>query len=319
MSHALQSHTRWWIIGERSEKTWSTGGGNGKPLQYSCLENLMNSMKREIYMTLEDKHPQVIRCPVCYQGSSVQVSHSIVSDFLQPHGLQQARPPCPSPTSRVYTNSYPLSHWCHPMISSSIIPFSSHLQSFPASGSFLVNQFFASRGQTREEQKAITNISRKNEVAGPKRKQCSVVDVSGSESNVQCCKEQYWIGSWSVQSMNQGKLDVVKQEIARVNIDILGICEWKWTRMGKFNSDDHYIYYCVQEYLKRNGVALKVNKKAWNTVFECSLKKDKIISFISKANHSTSTVIQVYAPTINAKEAEANWFDEVLQHLELIP
>ena len=185
--------------------------------------------------------------------------------------------------------------------------------------SFPVNQFFASHGQTREEQKAITNSSRKNEVAGPKRKQCSVVDVSGGECNVQCCNEQYWIGSWSVQSMNQGKLDVVKQEIARVNIDILGICEWKWTRMGKFNSDDHYIYYCVQEYLKRNGVALKVNKKAWNTVFECSLKKDKIISFIPKANHSTSTVIQVYAPTINSKETEANWFDEVLQHLELIP
>ena len=72
MSHALQSHTRWWIIVERSEKMWSPGGGNGKPLQYSCLENLMNSMKRQNYMTLEDKHPQVIRCPICYQGSSVQ-------------------------------------------------------------------------------------------------------------------------------------------------------------------------------------------------------------------------------------------------------
>ena len=184
-----------------------------------------------------------------------------MSDSLWPCGLQHARPPCPSPTPGVYSNSYPLSRWCHPVISSSVILFS-HLQSFPASGSFPMSQFFASSGQTREEQRAITNSSRKNEVAGPKQKCCSVVDGSGGESNVQCCKEQYWIGSWSVKSMNQGKLDIVKQQIARVNIDILGICEWKWTRMGKFNSDDHYIYYWVQEYLKRNGVALKVIKRA---------------------------------------------------------
>ena len=79
-------------------------------------------------------------------------------------------------------------------------------------------------------------------------------------SKVQCCKEQYCIGTWNVWSMNQGKLEVVKQEMARVNIDILGVSELKWTGMGKFNSDDHYIYYCGQESLRRNGVAIMVNK-----------------------------------------------------------
>ena len=86
-----------------------------------------------------------------------------------------------------------------------------------------------------------------------------MVDVPGSESKVQCCTEQYCIGTWNVSSMNQGKLEVVKQEMARVNIDILGISELKWTGTGKFNSDNHYIYYCGQEFLRRNGVALIVN------------------------------------------------------------
>ena len=88
------------------------------------------------------------------------------------------------------------------------------------------------------------NSSRRNEEEEPKGKQCPVVDVSGGESKVQCYKEQYCIGTWNVRSMNQGKLDVVKQEMARVNINILGISELKWTGMGEFNSDDHYIYYC---------------------------------------------------------------------------
>ena len=88
------------------------------------------------------------------------------------------------------------------------------------------------------------------------------MDVTGDGSKVQCYKEQYCIGTWNVRSMNQGKLEVVKQERARVNINILGICEIKWTRMGEFNSDDHYIYYCGQESLRRNGVALTVNKRA---------------------------------------------------------
>ena len=86
------------------------------------------------------------------------------------------------------------------------------------------------------------------------------MDVTGVGSKVQCCKEQYCIGTWHVRSMNQGKLEEVKQEMARVNLDILGISELKWTGMGEFNSDDHYIYYCGQESLRRNGVAIIVNK-----------------------------------------------------------
>ena len=86
------------------------------------------------------------------------------------------------------------------------------------------------------------------------------MDVTGDRSKVQCCKEQYCIGTWNVRSMNQGKLEVIKQEMARVNINILGIRELKWTEMGEFNSDDHYIYYCGQESLRRNGVAITVNK-----------------------------------------------------------
>ena len=83
--------------------------------------------------------------------------------------------------------------------------------------------------------------------------QCSVVDVSGGENKVQCCKEQYCIGTWNVRSTNQGQLDMVKQEMARLNIDILGISELKWTGMSRLNSDDHYIYYSGPEFLRRNG------------------------------------------------------------------
>ena len=95
-----------------------------------------------------------------------------------------------------------------------------------------------------------------------KQKQYSAVDVTGDRSKVRCCKEQYCIGTWNVRSMSQGKLEVVKQETARVNVDIQGISELKWTAMDEFNSDDHYIYYCRQESLKRNGVAIMVNKKS---------------------------------------------------------
>ena len=94
-----------------------------------------------------------------------------------------------------------------------------------------------------------------------KKKKNLVVDATGYGSKVQCCKEQYCMGTWNVRSMNQGKLEVVKQEMARVNIDILGISELKWTGMGEFNSDNHYIYYCGQESLRRNGVAIMVNKR----------------------------------------------------------
>ena len=94
----------------------------------------------------------------------------------------------------------------------------------------------------------------------PKQKQYPAVDVTGDRSKVRCSREQYCIGTWNVKSMNQGKLEVVKQEVVRLNIDNLGISELKWTGMGEFNSDDHYIYYCGQESLRRNGVAIMVNK-----------------------------------------------------------
>ena len=102
--------------------------------------------------------------------------------------------------------------------------------------------------------------SRKNEETEPKQKQHPVVDVMSDGSKVRCCKNQYCLETWNVRSMNQGKLEVVKHRMARVNIDSLGISELKWTGMGEFNSDDHYIYYCRQESLRKNEVALIVNK-----------------------------------------------------------
>ena len=105
------------------------------------------------------------------------------------------------------------------------------------------------------------NNSRKNEGMEPKQNQYPVVDVTGDRNKVQCCKEQYCLGTWNVRSMNQGKLEVVKQQMARVNVNILGISKLKWTGMGEFNSDDHYIYYCKQESLRRNGVAIMVSKR----------------------------------------------------------
>ena len=146
-----------WVMVERSDKRWSTRDGNGKPLQYSCLENAMNSMKRQKDRKLKDELPRLV-------------------------GAQ-----------------------------------------------------YATGDQWR-------NNSRRNEGMEPKQKQYPVVDVTGDRSKVQWCKEQYCRGTWNVRSMNQGKLEVVKQEMARVNVDILGIRELKWTGMGEFNSDDHYIY-----------------------------------------------------------------------------
>ena len=139
-----------WVMVDCSDKMWSTGEGNGKPLQYSCLEKPMNSMKRQKDRTLKN-----------------ELTRSV--------GAQYA---------------------------------------------------------TGEEWR---NNSRKNEELEPKQKQHPVVDVTGYESKVQCCKEQYCIGTWNVRSMNQSKLEVVKQEMARVNINILGISELKWTGMGKFD------------------------------------------------------------------------------------
>ena len=165
-----------WVMVESSNKAWSTGEGNGKPLQYSCLENPMNSMKRQKNRTVKDELPRSV-------------------------GAQYA---------------------------------------------------------TGEE---CRNNCRKNDEMEPKEKQYSVVDVMGDGSKVRCCKEQYCIGSWHVISMNQGKLEVVKHEMPRVNINILGISELKWAGMGEFNSDDHYIYCCGQESLRRNAVAIRVNER----------------------------------------------------------
>ena len=164
-----------WVMVESSDKMWSTGEGNGKPLQYSCPENSMNSMKRQKDRMLKD---ELLR--------SVGAQHAIGEQWR--------------------------------------------------------------------------NNSRKNEEMEPKQKQYPVVDMTGDGSKVRCYKEQYSIGTWNVRSMNQDKLEVVKQEMARVNTDILGISKLKWTGMGEFNSDDLYIYYCGQESLRRNGVALIVNK-----------------------------------------------------------
>ena len=164
------------VMVERSDRMWSTGEGNGKPLQYSCLENPMNSMESQKDRTLKDELPKSV-------------------------GAQ-----------------------------------------------------YATGAQWR-------NNSRKDEETESKQKQHPVVDVTGDGSKVRCCKEQYCIGAWNVRSMNQGRLEVVKQEMARVNINILGISELKWTGMDEFNSDEHYIYYCGQESLRRNGVILIVNKR----------------------------------------------------------
>ena len=164
------------VMVERSDRMWSTGDRNGKPLQYSCLENPMNSMKRQYDRILKEELPRSA-------------------------GTQ-----------------------------------------------------YATADQWR-------NNSRKTEGMEPKKKQYPTVDVTDDRSKVRYCKEQYCIGTWNVRSMNQVKLEVDKQEMARVNIDILGISELKWTGMGEFNSDDHYIYYCGQESLRRNGVAIMVNKR----------------------------------------------------------
>ena len=120
--------------------------------------------------------------------------------------------------------------------------------------------------------------------------------------------------------MNQDKLEVVKQEMARLNIGILGISELRWTRMDEFNSDDHYIYYCGQESLRRNGVAIMVKKRIRNAVHGCNLKNSRMISVSFQGKPFNITVIQVYAPTSNTEEAEVKQFCEDLQDLlELTP
>ena len=145
------------------------------------------------------------------------------------------------------------------------------------------------------------------------------MDVTGDGSKARCCKEQYCIGTWNVRSMNQDKLEVIKQEIPRVNVDILGMSELKWTGMGEFNSDDHYIYYCGQESLRRYGVAIIVNKSPKCSTWMQS-KNDRMISVRFQGKPFNIMVIQVYALTSNAEEAEVERFYEDLQDLlELTP
>ena len=182
-----------WDMVESSDKTWSIGERNSKPLQYSCLENPMNSMKRQKDMTLKDELPRLV-------------------------GTQYA-------TGEEWRNSF-----------------------------------------------------RKNKEAEPKQKWSPVVHVTGDRSKVQYHKEQYCTGTWNVGSTNEGKLEVVKQEMVRVNSDILVISELKWTTMSKFSLDDHYIYYFGQEFLIRNGVALIVHRRVQNAVLGCNLKNDRMIS-----------------------------------------
>ena len=220
------SQDRWFMV-ENFDKMWSTEEGNGKPLQYSCLENTMNSMKRQKVRILQDELPRLV-------------------------GVQ-----------------------------------------------------YATGDQWR-------NNSRKTKGMEPKQKQHPAVDGSGDRSKVQCYKEQYCIGTWNVRSMNQGKLEVVKQEMARLNIDILGISKQRWTGMGEFNSDDHYIYYCGQESLRRNGVAIIVNKRVQNAVLGCNLKNERMISVCFQGKPFNITVIQVYAPNSKAEEAEVEQFYEDL-------
>ena len=158
------------------------------------------------------------------------------------------------------------------------------------------------------------NNSRKNEGMETKQKQHPAVDGTGDRSKLQCGKEQYCVGgTWNLRSMNQGKLEVVKREMARVTVDILGIRQLKWTGMGEFNSDVHCIYYSEQESFRRNGVAIMVNKRAQNAVLECNLKNNRMISVRFQGKPFNITVIQPCAPTSNTEEAGVEQFYEDLQ------
>ena len=135
--------------------------------------------------------------------------------------------------------------------------------------------------------------SRKNEETEAKQKQHPILDMTGDGRKVWCCKQQYCIGTWNVKSMKKGKLEVVKQEMARVNIDILGISKLKWTEMGEFNSDDHYIYYCGQESLRNNEIAIIVNKSLkCSTWMKSQKQQNDLCSFLRQIiqYHSNSSL-----------------------------
>ena len=134
------------------------------------------------------------------------------------------------------------------------------------------------------------------------------MDGTDDRSKIRYCKEQYCIGTWNVRSMNQGTLEVVKQEMARVNVDILGISELKWTGTGEFNSHDHYIYYCRQESLRRNGVAIMVTQRVQNAVLGCNLKNDRMISVHLQGKPYSITVIQSMPQPVTLKKRKLNGF-----------
>ena len=210
-----------------------------------------------------------------------------MSDSLWSYESRHARPPCPSPTPGAHSNSRLSSLWCHPAISSSVIPFSSGPQSLPASESFPMSQLFAWGGQSIGVS-ALASFLPKN-----------TLGWSPLE----------WTGWISLQSKglsrvfsNTRQIGVVKQEMARLKVNIPGISELKWTEMGEFNSDDHYIYYWGQESLRRNGVAIMVIKRIQNAVLGCNLKNDRMISVRFQGKPFNITVIQVYAPTVTLKK-----------------
>ncbi|CAH2282342.1 Hypothetical predicted protein [Pelobates cultripes] len=139
-------------------------------------------------------------------------------------------------------------------------------------------------------------------------------DVFGWERKVRCCKEHFNIETWNVRTMNQGKLDVIN-EMTRLNIDILGISELKWTGMGHFTSNNHHIFYCGQESLRRNGVAIIVNHQVGKAVLGYYPINDRMISIRIQGKPFNITVIQVYAPTMDVEEAEIVQFYEDIQHM----
>ena len=210
-------------------RIWSTREGNGKPLQYSCLENTIKSVKRQKDKTLNNELPR-------WMGAQ-----------------------------------------------------------------------YVTWDQWR-------NTSGKNERMEPKQKQHPIVDGTRDRSKFLCYKEQYCIGTWYVKSMNQVKLEVVKQ-MTRININIPWISKLRWTGMGEFNKDDHYIYYCGQESLRRSGVAIIVNKRVWDAVIGCNLTNNRMIPVSFQGRAFSVRVIQVCGPTSNAEEAEAEPFYEDLHGL----
>ena len=141
--------------------------------------------------------------------------------------------------------------------------------------------------------------------------------MTGDGSRVQCCKEQYCVGTWNVRSMNQGKLELVKQEMARENVDILAIRKLKWTGMGEFNWNDHYIYYCGQKSLRRNGVAIMVSKRIWNAVLGCSLKNHKMISVRFQGKPFNITVIQSMPQPVMLKKLKLNGWGIDLDYCDI--